>query len=329
MHGGNRVSKNPNFQDLDALSVSFFVSNFNLSLIVKDLWRQCGIRYGPAQTVLRKAFKEVVGGSFGNGSNDPKQGGGQAVKDMANEVTREVVLDPNDMLVLQDEKCCIMGQFNALFQCLNLIDRNFVLHERIVWVEIVGLPLCALEKVYEMLVGTWGDYPFLDQDRDESMAIGRVCIQTMEKDEVSSKESESVEYYEDELKWEEQIKQDNEIVEHQMQEEWGIMQEEKATAGGGTLCKSCDEIVPLESQYSTTWIKRGKSQSPSRRGKLKNHKVRSSSVGKELNGFSFASEISKFIELGKTLGIKMDCNERDFQNLISGIGGNVVDRGML
>ncbi|KAI3811149.1 hypothetical protein L1987_20866 [Smallanthus sonchifolius] len=180
-----------------------------------------GMKQGPAEVLGEKKMKQL-------NSIDTAVLGGNIDGLKAPEL-REVHIGVEDMFVLQDEKCCIMGNvfdiqcienlrdlwekegFNeielrymggkwvllifpyvevmkslcacedlkVLFTCLKPIDKIFILDERIVWVELTGLPMFTwLEKAYKTLVEKWGEYLILDNNREGSMAIGRVYIRT-------------------------------------------------------------------------------------------------------------------------------------------------------
>ncbi|KAI3785877.1 hypothetical protein L1987_45003 [Smallanthus sonchifolius] len=54
---------------------------------------------------------------------------------------------------------------------------QFVLNERIVWIEISGLPWT--ERSYGKIVAKWGGFLFADEDKDESMETGRVEVKEL------------------------------------------------------------------------------------------------------------------------------------------------------
>ncbi|KAI3783251.1 hypothetical protein L1987_42327 [Smallanthus sonchifolius] len=80
------------------------------------------------------------------------------------------------------------------------------------------------------------------------------------------------------------------------------------------------------SSMSRRRVTKSKSFSPARSGSKLNGRARSASLGKDINEFSFVNKMSKFLDLGKTLGFTMDGTEGDFQIMMNGMGGKFVDQ---
>ncbi|KAK9055364.1 hypothetical protein SSX86_026447 [Deinandra increscens subsp. villosa] len=65
---------------------------------------------------------------------------------------------------------------------------DFVINERVVWVEVRGLPLCAWNNVVANHVAKkWGECLFGMEDIEESLSCGRVCILTKRMDRIQDK----------------------------------------------------------------------------------------------------------------------------------------------
>ncbi|GJU67855.1 RNA-directed DNA polymerase, eukaryota [Tanacetum coccineum] len=65
------------------------------------------------------------------------------------------------------------------FTLLKHITQSFVIDERVVWIEIGGLPLNAwTSKAFKKIACSWGVPLFVDEDPSENAVIGRVCIKT-------------------------------------------------------------------------------------------------------------------------------------------------------
>ncbi|KAI3786353.1 hypothetical protein L1987_39965 [Smallanthus sonchifolius] len=145
-----------------------------------------------------------------------------------------------------------------------------------------------------------------DTNKEVELSRWSPTLLVNDEDEVSSMENESVEYNEEELAREE----------NNLEELIGV-----------TRFHGIDEldVAPDGNVLKERRTKTGKSCSLTRRDNTSNNKARSSSVGKELNGFSFVNENGKFIDLGKLFGIKMEGTKMDFQKLIRGMGGNGVN----
>ncbi|KAI3784072.1 hypothetical protein L1987_43164 [Smallanthus sonchifolius] len=64
---------------------------------------------------------------------------------------------------------------NVFFKKFVPVDKKFTLDERVFWFEIIGLPLCAgTDNSYRKIMVYWGIFLFSYEDKDESMATGRV-----------------------------------------------------------------------------------------------------------------------------------------------------------
>ncbi|PWA66147.1 hypothetical protein CTI12_AA331330 [Artemisia annua] len=72
------------------------------------------------------------------------------------------------------------------FSVINPVMRNFVVDERMVWIEIEGLPLCAWSSEALKKIGRlWGTFMFFDDDSGENVSCGRLCIRTSHKSIIS------------------------------------------------------------------------------------------------------------------------------------------------
>nr|GEZ29841.1 RNA-directed DNA polymerase, eukaryota [Tanacetum cinerariifolium] len=118
---------------------------------------------------------------------------------------RDVHLIPNINIVLNKEgffgfQCKYIGgmwiwiEFESNEACLKLqankemswyfthlkhIHNSFILDERVVWIEIGGLPLNAwTPNAFKKIAESWGTPLFVDEDPNETVSIGRVCIKT-------------------------------------------------------------------------------------------------------------------------------------------------------
>ena len=70
-------------------------------------------------------------------------------------------------------------ELNKVFLEFKLIDKGFVPDERVVWIDIVGVPLVAwTPKAFKQIGAAWGENFFADIGRKESLAHGKVCVLT-------------------------------------------------------------------------------------------------------------------------------------------------------
>nr|GEX29439.1 RNA-directed DNA polymerase, eukaryota [Tanacetum cinerariifolium] len=68
---------------------------------------------------------------------------------------------------------------NELFLELKDVSYDFILDERCVWIDLVGLPLASwAPEVYNKLGGQWGCSVFTDMVNDGPLSYGKVCVLT-------------------------------------------------------------------------------------------------------------------------------------------------------
>nr|GEY17594.1 RNA-directed DNA polymerase, eukaryota [Tanacetum cinerariifolium] len=71
------------------------------------------------------------------------------------------------------------------FKCLDNAQADFVSRERIVWVDIEGIPVHAWARNTFLKIGSkWGDVLDLEECKDDFFARKRVCIKTKQEDNI-------------------------------------------------------------------------------------------------------------------------------------------------
>ncbi|GJZ49719.1 RNA-directed DNA polymerase, eukaryota [Tanacetum coccineum] len=76
----------------------------------------------------------------------------------------------------------------GIFTHLKHIHHSFVLDERVVWIEISGFPLNAWSpKAFKKIASICGTPFFVDEDPNETVSIGRICIKTKIHDHINEK----------------------------------------------------------------------------------------------------------------------------------------------
>lgn len=68
----------------------------------------------------------------------------------------------------------------SYFSVLRPVVNGFLVKERVIWIEILGLPCCAWnDDVVSKVVKLWGEVCFLEEDNEAPLAVKRVCIKTL------------------------------------------------------------------------------------------------------------------------------------------------------
>ncbi|GKC13564.1 RNA-directed DNA polymerase, eukaryota [Tanacetum coccineum] len=66
-------------------------------------------------------------------------------------------------------------EMELYFTQRKLVSHNFIPDERMIWIEIDGLPLNAwTTNAFKKIAGNWGETVFVDEDADENIANGRI-----------------------------------------------------------------------------------------------------------------------------------------------------------
>nr|GEZ76841.1 hypothetical protein [Tanacetum cinerariifolium] len=67
---------------------------------------------------------------------------------------------------------------SLLIKDLNKVPSpSFVVDERVIWIEVISLPLCAWGSIaFKKIANLFGKFNFFDDNVEESMCIGRACI---------------------------------------------------------------------------------------------------------------------------------------------------------
>ncbi|GJW27971.1 RNA-directed DNA polymerase, eukaryota [Tanacetum coccineum] len=76
----------------------------------------------------------------------------------------------------------------SLYSAINSVSPSFIVDERMIWIEISGLPLCAWgSNAFKKVAGTLGKFMFSESEESTAMSSGRVCISTRSHNFVSKK----------------------------------------------------------------------------------------------------------------------------------------------
>nr|GEU61220.1 RNA-directed DNA polymerase, eukaryota [Tanacetum cinerariifolium] len=121
--------------------------------------------------------RSYVSDLYGNASENPKS--------FDKTIMKSVTLDASDLLDMSDMSNVILAKLQSnkemswYFTLIKHITQMFKPDERMVWIEISGLPLNAWNtKAFKKVTGIWGEPLFVDEDSHDNVAMGRVCIKS-------------------------------------------------------------------------------------------------------------------------------------------------------
>ncbi|GJV13593.1 RNA-directed DNA polymerase, eukaryota [Tanacetum coccineum] len=97
----------------------------------------------------------------------------------------------------QNEETCMQFKCNKAIKStikeFTMVTGTFTLTERAVWVEVIGLPMCAwTPSAYKKVASIFGEILFLDNDPDEQKGSGKVCINSKVLDFIHDRVSVTV-----------------------------------------------------------------------------------------------------------------------------------------
>nr|GFC43525.1 hypothetical protein [Tanacetum cinerariifolium] len=88
-------------------------------------------------------------------------------------------LTENDSITIEDSSTVLLLKLNEADTMSNMVD------ERMIWLKISGLPLCAWgSNSYKKITSLFGKFK-LFEDEETSMSLGRVCISTKSNKQIS------------------------------------------------------------------------------------------------------------------------------------------------
>ncbi|GJX36378.1 putative RNA-directed DNA polymerase, eukaryota, reverse transcriptase zinc-binding domain protein [Tanacetum coccineum] len=182
----------------------------------------------------------------------------------------------------------------SLYSSVRTPSPSFKVDERMIWIEISGLPLCAWgSNAYKKVASLFGKFKFFEDEESTAMLLGRVCISTRSYKQVS----ETI-----------KVEVNGEIFDvyvHEIEDE---------------ICKQPDE----------EFIKFSESSDLSRPPGFENTRRSSSNKSKcstfarhhkkDIKVISLIHELNKIIEVGTTLGYDVRGCKKSLNRMINGIG---------
>nr|GEV66293.1 RNA-directed DNA polymerase, eukaryota [Tanacetum cinerariifolium] len=163
----SKIIDNPYNKDLERFATSFYVSNFSDSLDAKGLWKTC-LPYGR----LVDAFI----------ANKRSKGG---FMDLSIHHVGGLWIWIQFSSPLSCSKFWESDSLKSIYSAIKAPSPLFRVDERMIWLEINGLPLCAWgSNSYKKIASLFGKFKFFE-DEETSMSLGRVCISTKSIKQIS------------------------------------------------------------------------------------------------------------------------------------------------
>ncbi|GJR97830.1 hypothetical protein Tco_0270004 [Tanacetum coccineum] len=150
---------------MEKLATSFYISNIPNSVDPKGLWKICA----PYGTIVLDD-QDLVN------VEDPSM----------------VLLGPLDRIQFPSSSSADNFQTNAslksVYSCIKIATPSFKVDERMIWIEIRGLPLCAWgSNAYNKVADMFDKFMFFEAEESTEMNSGRICISTKSHNFVSER----------------------------------------------------------------------------------------------------------------------------------------------
>ncbi|GKE69385.1 hypothetical protein Tco_1527457, partial [Tanacetum coccineum] len=99
---------------------------------------------------------------------------------------RALVLDDQDLNNVKDPSMVSLVKLkymnsmsNIIYSCIKTATPSFKVDERMIWIEIHGLPLCEWgSNTYKKLADMFGKFMFFEAEESTEISSGRICIST-------------------------------------------------------------------------------------------------------------------------------------------------------
>ncbi|GKA23566.1 RNA-directed DNA polymerase, eukaryota [Tanacetum coccineum] len=367
--------KESRFEELCNVSVTVYVSNFLVTVGSRDLWQLCD-RHGsvadvyiawklsksghrftfvrfvkipdsnmPQDTQSRILTKVAYGMKHTEHANGNQsyatavKGNSDNLKAQSDKVLlKKIVLNQSNLLVIPDTSCVVLAKIQHVL-------KTFKMDERIVWVELDGLPLSAwTSNAFKKVTGWVPDFDAIDDnsqkewarnnsDSDEDEQSIHINDEAVEgKIKENNKDEENIDVQVDEVKDTErdQTNESKSVIKPTWAEEINNLEakENVIFEKDEEINKDRDQEVsnspskPLGFEgfrSSTSTFNHGKKKS--RANSANSHfNARGSQSGKRRSTCSLIDAFISHIKMGSVLGYDMEGSKADLKKCINSIG---------
>nr|GEX12743.1 RNA-directed DNA polymerase, eukaryota, reverse transcriptase zinc-binding domain protein [Tanacetum cinerariifolium] len=175
---------------------------------------------------------------------------------------------------------------------------NFKVDERILWIEVSGLPLCAWGSIaYKKIASSFGKFLFFEKEESTALSSGRICISTKSHQLIS----EII-----------QVDINNEIFEASVQEigSWNVEPDLEGENKDGERDESiASPNKKLKEDIKTTYsdLRRPPGFKLMKKSSSSTRKFSTSFAShrkSDIKGVSLINKLNQIIEVGTALGLK-------------------------
>nr|GEU81583.1 RNA-directed DNA polymerase, eukaryota, reverse transcriptase zinc-binding domain protein [Tanacetum cinerariifolium] len=261
-----------------------------------------------------------------------------------------IQLCDSDLIKVEDTSTVILAKANeslkTLWSSLRNVSPSFTVIERLIWIDVIGLPLCAWgSNAIKKVTSLFGKFMFFDSNNEEIMSMGRVCIATKRLYSISELVSVGIHGKKFDVlvkeigTWNPKIMNDldyNDFEKNDEEEESRTSKEEEDqidllddfiehVAKENVQSNSIKEDFQEEkngtcfesdaSDCQPPGVKNGSKSSSSYKcsTSFRSHKF------KDKKGFLFIDEMNRMIEVGDALGYDVKGCKRSLRKMINGI----------
>ncbi|GKA87162.1 RNA-directed DNA polymerase, eukaryota, reverse transcriptase zinc-binding domain protein [Tanacetum coccineum] len=202
----------------------------------------------------------------------------------------------------------------SFFSSVKSVSKNFYVDERMVWVEISGLPLCAWgSNAYKKVASLMGKFMFFDNDSSTAISLGReLGSWSINLDDMSHQDSDTNSYVDLESNKEKKAESESD-------------EEEEIQKAILNIKESNDTT---NDQQENSYINANNVVGKEETLEFQTERMESSnsSDGSQPPGISVIHKLSRLIEVGDKLGYDVKGCHKSLHRLIDRIGVSMVDK---